>query len=120
VNARSPFCVERTTPTVGRAVVAVRGDLDLFTAPRLRDALIGASELGARHVIVDLTAVTFIDSTALGVLIGAAKRLHTAGGALDLVCPNQDIRRLVQLTGLDSVFVVYASLSQATEAPQTP
>jgi anti-sigma B factor antagonist len=116
VNARAPFVVESTTPSVGRAVVIIRGDLDLFTAPRLHDALVGAIELGARHVVADLTDVTFIDSTALGVLIRAAKELRAAGGALDLVCPNQDIRRLVQLTGLDSVFILYTSLQEAMSA----
>lgn len=116
MNARAPFVVESTTPSVGRAVVAIRGDLDLFTAPRLHDALVGSLELGARHVLADLTDVTFIDSTALGVLIRAAKELRAAGGELDLVCPNQDIRRLVQLTGLDSVFILYTSLQEAMDA----
>ena len=97
-------------------MVAIRGDLDLFTAPRLHDALIGSIELGARHVVADLTEVSFIDSTALGVLIRAAKELRAAGGALDLVCPDVDIRRLVQLTGLDSVFIVFASLPEAMSA----
>jgi anti-sigma B factor antagonist len=72
--------------------------------------------LGARYVVADLTEVTFIDSTALGVLIRAAKKLRVTGGALDLVCPNQDIRRLVQLTGLDSVFTLYTGLQEAMSA----
>ena len=88
----------------------------LHRASTPQDALVGSLELGARHVLADLTDVTFIDSTALGVLIRAAKELRAAGGELDLVCPNQDIRRLVQLTGLDSVFILYTSLQEAMDA----
>jgi anti-sigma B factor antagonist len=91
-------------PSLGRAVVTVRGELDVFTAPRLHETIAQGIELGARYLVVDLGEVTFIDSTALGVLIGA------------VVCQNQNVRRVLELTGLDSVFAIHATLAEALSA----
>jgi anti-sigma B factor antagonist len=115
-NGGRPFRIEVTTLALGQATVTVRGELDLFTAPRLHEALAQSIDLGARRVVVDLARVTFIDSTALGVLIGVGKRLRAGEGSLDIVCQNGNVRRVLELTGLDAVFAVHASLTGALGA----
>ena len=69
--------------------------------------------------MVDLAAVTFIDSTALGVLIGAAKRLQATDGSLAIVCLNEKIRRLFEIGGLDRVFAIYESRDEALSEAAT-
>ena len=115
-TARRPFRVQVTTLALGQAVVTVRGELDLFTAPRLHDALERGVELGGRHIVVDLTKVSFIDSTALGVLIGVGKQLRTSRGSLNIVCQDGNVRRVLALTRLDSVFAIHARLQGALSA----
>ncbi|HUK77354.1 MAG TPA: STAS domain-containing protein [Thermoleophilia bacterium] len=114
-NGGRPFRIEVTTLALGQAAITVRGELDLFTAPRLHDALAQSIELGARRVVVDLARVTFIDSTALGVLIGVGKELRAGEGSLDIVCQNGNVRRVLELTGLDAVFAVHATLTGALD-----
>ena len=98
----------------------VRGELDLYTAPQLHAALDEATDGGARHLAVDLAEVAFIDSTALGVLIGASKRLHSKEGALAIVCRHEKIRRVFQITGLDQVLAMHTSRDEAlSAAPQS-
>ena len=111
-----PFRVEMTTLALGQATVTVRGELDVFTAPRLHDALAQSVELGARRIVVDLARVTFIDSTALGVLIRVGRELRAGDGSLDLVCQNDNVRRVLELTGLDAVFAIHSSLAGALDA----
>ena len=94
----------------------MRGELDLFTAPRLQEALERSIDLGARRVVVDLARVTFIDSTALGVLIGVGRQLRAGEGSLDLVCQNGNVRRVLEITGLDAVFALHTSLAGALDA----
>ncbi len=66
-----------------------------------------------RHIIVNLTAVDYLDSTALGVLIGGLKRLRERDGILDLICPNPRIKRIFEITGLDKIFDIYATEEEA-------
>lgn len=90
----------------GRYEVYVHGELDLSTAPQLREALMGlASEQGA-VVTVDLAGVTFVDSTGLTVLIGGLKRLRQCGGDLNLRSPAPGTRRVLEITGLTAVFAI--------------
>ena len=88
-------------------VVVVRGELDFGTAPRLRDVLVRRAMDGGQHVVVDLSAVEFLDSTGLGVLVGALKRYRTFGGDLYLVVTTERIRAVFELTGLTAAFTVY-------------
>ena len=87
------------------AVLEVAGELDLAYAGELRDKLAEASTPGG-HVVVDLGRVEFLDSTALGVLVAAAKRLHGTGGELVVRSPRPHIRRVFELTGLDRVLAL--------------
>jgi anti-sigma B factor antagonist len=120
VDAGPPFRVELIVPSLGHAVVALRGELDLFTAPRFQEVLLEGVDHGARRVIVDLSDVTFVDSTALGVLIGAGKRLRDLEGSFGIVCPPGSVRRLLELTSLDHIIDIYASRAEAlNEAPSS-
>jgi anti-sigma B factor antagonist len=87
----------------GRHVVSVDGELDLTAAPDLRDAIHAAIDAGAVTVVVDLNEVTFIDSTAIGVLLGARERLRRSGCALEIVCGEPNVVRILEIVGMRSV-----------------
>lgn len=92
-------------------VVEVRGDLDVLTAPRLRDRLAELIDGGSRDVRVDLRPCDFVDSSGLSALVTAMKRARTAGGDVSLVCPKGNIRRLIEIVALDQVFTLHDDLS---------
>ncbi|HKC22130.1 MAG TPA: STAS domain-containing protein [Gaiellaceae bacterium] len=96
-------------------VVAAGGELDLFTSERLREKLADVLELGGRRILVDLTGVSFMDSTALGVLVGAGKELQASGGQMVLVADDPRVKRVIEITGLARVFRVEASLPEAVQ-----
>ena len=96
-------------------VVAVTGEVDIFTAPEFKSRINDAIEDGRDLVIVDLSGATFIDSSSLGVLIGAHRRLKGHGGALIVVCENEAIVKTFKITGLDGVFTLVASLPEALD-----
>jgi anti-sigma B factor antagonist len=97
-------------------VLRVSGEIDVATAPRLRQRLVTLADEGTRVVVVDLSAVSFVDSTALGVLVSGAKRLRGDGGDLRLVVTEPHIAKVFAITGLDDVFALYASAEQAISA----
>jgi anti-sigma B factor antagonist len=99
-----------------RHVLAVRGEIDLFTAPELKQVLAESIEAGRVRIIVDLTETTFLDSTALGVLIGAVKRLRSRDGALAIVNVDENITKTFEITGLDQIFTILPSREAAVEA----
>ena len=99
-----------------RHIVAVRGEIDLFTAPDLKSALSEAIESGHTRIVVDLTDTTFLDSTALGVLIGAIKRLRSRGGRLTIVNVDDNIAKTFEITGLDQIFPISATRDEAVAA----
>lgn len=99
-----------TRPHGDITVLEVSGEVDVATAPQLRTRLIELTTQGCRSVAIDFTSVSFIDSTGLGVLVGARRRLAEAGGVLDLVVPDGHIRELFAITGLDGVFTIVASV----------
>jgi anti-sigma B factor antagonist len=96
----------------GVAVLAVGGEADVVTAPQIRDALFAISERSP-VVIVDFTDLSFIDSTALGVLIVARKRFGEAGGEVRLVGLQPHIRKVFDITGLTESFPIHVSLDEA-------
>ena len=95
-------------------VVGVVGEVDLYTAPRLKERLADLAGRGRSHLVVDLTSVEFMDSTGLGVLIGALKRCKESGGSLALVAPREPVMKVLAITGLDKVFPVHDSVEDAT------
>jgi anti-sigma B factor antagonist len=94
-------------------VVVVRGEIDLFTAPDFKHHVSEAIDAGVSHVVVDLTQTTFIDSSSLGVLIGAHRRLKLRGGTLTIVCDNEAITKTFRITGLDGVFTLVPRIDDA-------
>ena len=94
-------------------VVTVGGEIDLFTVPEFKQHMNAAIDTGASSVVVDLTATTFIDSSSLGVLIGAHRRLKGRGGALTVVCSQDAIVKTFRITGLDGVFRIVGTLDEA-------
>jgi anti-sigma B factor antagonist len=91
----------------GISTVSVAGEVDLATAPELKEALTEVVNDGARGVLVDLSNATFIDSTTLGVLMSAVKRLRPAGGELAIACNDANIRKIFEITLLDRVFAIF-------------
>jgi len=94
-------------------VIALSGEVDLYTAPEFKQHLLDVIAQGARQVVVDLTDTTFIDSTTLGVLVGGVKRLRPNGGQLSIVCSDRNITKIFEITGLDRVFTIYGSRDEA-------
>ena len=96
-------------------VVAVTGEIDLFTAPAFKDRVMAPIEADVDRVVVDLTGTTFIDSSSLGVLIGANRRLKARGGRLVVACDTAAIVKTFKITGLDNVFALVPSVDAARE-----
>ncbi len=96
-------------------LVAVTGEIDLFTAPEYKQRMSEPIDAGRTNLIVDLTGTTFIDSSSLGVLIGAHRRLKLRGGSLVVVCENEAIVKTFRITGLDGVFTLVSSVDEALE-----
>jgi anti-sigma B factor antagonist len=88
------------------ALVTVSGELDLATAPRLREELIAMVSRDIRTVTVDMSGLEFIDSTGLAVLISGLKRLRQCGGDLTLQSPSSKTMKVLEITGLTRVFVI--------------
>ena len=95
---------------LGFHVVEVSGEIDVYTAPKLREAIIKAVDRGHTRLIVDIERVAFLDSTGLGVLVGALKRVRADGGSLDIVCTSDRLLRIFDITGLDRVFQIHGSV----------
>lgn len=105
---------DRSQP--GAHVIAVSGEVDIFTAPELKRAIGTAIDSGARAIIVDLTETRFLDSTALGVLIGAVKRLRLVDGRMVIVNTEPSTAKTFEITGLDQIFEIVADRPAALAA----
>jgi anti-sigma B factor antagonist len=95
------------------AVIALAGEVDLYTCPELKEELLRVIADGATLVVVDLTATTFIDSTALGVLLRGVERLRGVDGRLAVVCVDPNMTKIFEVTGLDRVFSIHPSREAA-------
>ncbi|GAA3730610.1 anti-sigma B factor antagonist [Spinactinospora alkalitolerans] len=91
------------------AIVAVRGEIDLYTAPHLHSELVDALDDGASRLLVDMSGVEFCDSTGMNVLLSAMKRSREKEGDLELVAPRPAVMKILQITGLDGVFTIHES-----------
>jgi len=112
VEADVPLAVDSPSPEC--RVVAAGGEIDAHTAPRLRGQLHKVlAEPGVTHLVIDLSSATFLDSSALGVLVGALKRMKEADGQLDIVLPTSPLRRIFEITALDRVLVLHETRAEA-------
>jgi anti-sigma B factor antagonist len=94
-------------------VIELGGEVDLYTAPEFKERMVELIESGKKRIVVDLSDATFIDSTTLGVLVGGVKRLRPSSGALALVCTDENITKIFEITGLDRVFPIHATREDA-------
>jgi len=95
----------------GGAVLRIEGELDMATAPELEEALLGAGF--DRRLVIDLTGCTFLDSSAVRVLVSSARDSEAAGGSLALVAPDARILRVLQISGVDTMLPVHPTLDAA-------
>lgn len=106
--------VQVTTEDVGTlTVVQVAGEIDVASADRLRERVGLVLSRGRTDLVVDLTGVTFMDSTGLGLLVGTLKRVRLAGGRLQLVVDSERLLKVFRITGLTSVFTIHDTLDAA-------
>lgn len=106
----------RTKNIEDTEVVEVSGELEMHAAPELRAELQRVCAVEKPRVLIDLSQVSFIDSTGIGVLVGGLKRAREAGGALVLVCPVPRLRRIFEITGLLQALPMYQTRTAAMEA----
>ena len=97
----------------GRSVVAVSGELAVYTAPDLEERLAALVDEGKSEIVVDLTYVTFMDSTGLGLLIKVLKWTREKGGSLDVVVNSEKVLKVFRITGLDGVIPLHNSVDAA-------
>jgi anti-sigma B factor antagonist len=110
------FHLDTVGPIGDCAVLRVTGEVDVYTAPLLREQMRELPAKGAVHLIADLSRVDFLDSTGLGALVGGLKRLREAGGSLALVISTPRILRIFQITGLTKALAVQPSVADAITA----
>ena len=100
----------------GKTIVAVGGEIDVYTAPKLRDKISELVATGAYHIVVDMHEVEFLDSTGLGVLVGGLKKVRAHDGTLRLVCNQDRLLKIFRITGLAKVFVIFGTTDEALAA----
>lgn len=105
----------RIEPDETGCTITLGGEVDVYTAPRLKDALVEQLESGCTDMVVNLDGVGFIDSSGLGVLVGALRRAKENGGSVRLVCSRENILKIFRITGLDKVFPIFAEPGDARQ-----
>lgn len=113
MNVIAEFDVKTEPQDDGVHVLAVSGELDAATAPRLSEALEAIIDSEAESVLVDLSECSFIDSTGLGVVVTARTRLLDEGRRFELCCAGAQARRILEITGLDDVFGLFETRDAA-------
>ncbi|MGO9321540.1 MAG: STAS domain-containing protein [Solirubrobacteraceae bacterium] len=108
----APFAIDRRELDRRTSVISVEGDLDLASAPRLKWMLLDALEEGHSQLILDLSRATFMDSTALGVLVGVNRSLDDRG-TLAIVCAHANLLKIFELSGMDGAFAISSTLAHA-------
>jgi anti-sigma B factor antagonist len=102
-----------TSEVDGATIIAVGGEIDVYTAPKLRDKITELVADGVYDIIVDMEAVEFLDSTGLGVLVGGLKKVRAHDGSLQLICTQDRLLKIFRITGLSKVFVIHDSADGA-------
>lgn len=98
----------------GIPVLGVTGEIDVFTAPEFKNAINRAIESGTTDLVIDLTQVSYMDSSGFGTLLGATKRVRPKGGSISLVGCSEAIERMMKITRLDTVFNLFATIDEAS------
>ena len=98
----------------GATILAVEGEIDVYTAPKLRDKITELVGEGVYHMIIDMGGVEFLDSTGLGVLVGGLKKVRAHDGSLQLICNQERLLKIFRITGLSKVFTIHESAEAAS------
>ena len=105
------------SPAGGVGVLAAGGEIDYATSPLLHEHIAGHIKAGPRHLIIDLSAATFIDSTAIGVLMGAVGSLRDAcDGTLAVVCVDENVLKILEISGVQAAIAMYRTREEALSA----
>lgn len=110
------FRLETVDAGADRAVLRVWGEVDVYTAPMLRERVMDLAAKGAVHVLLDMRGVEFLDSTGLGALVACLKRLRTQDGSMGLSLESERILRIFRITGLTQVFTPHPTVAAAVDA----
>lgn len=102
-----------TRQSDGRTIVAVGGEIDVYTAPKLRDRISELVSAGNYDLVIDMEGVDFLDSTGLGVLVGGLKKVRAHDGSMELICNQDRLLKIFRITGLAKVFTIHASEAAA-------
>ena len=108
----NPFAIIEQRPDEATAIISCSGELDLSTAPQLKWRLVDVLEAGLEAIVVDLGEVVFMDSTALGVLVGVRRSLDV-GARFAIVCTHPGVLNIFQISGLDGAFEIFATRDEA-------
>ena len=106
----------QTREVDSRTIVAVGGEIDVYTAPKLRDKITELVADGVYDIVIDMEEVEFLDSTGLGVLVGGLKKGRAHDGTMELICSQDRLLKIFRLTGLAKVFTIHDSESAALGA----
>lgn len=104
------FKVDKADGKGSTPVVSVQGEIDVYSSPKLKEKIMEVLEGGAARFAVDLTNVSYIDSTGLGVLIGSLRRAREKNGDVVLVFSSKRLKRIFEITGLDKNFTIFENL----------
>ncbi len=97
----------------GSTFIEVGGEIDVYTAPKLRDKITELVGNGNYHLVIDMERVDFLDSTGLGVLVGGLKKVRAHDGSMQLICNQERLLKIFRITGLAKVFTIHASQADA-------
>ena len=104
-----------TTKRGDASILTLHGEIDVYTAPRLRQAIVDLVEAGEHRIVVDMEKVDFLDSTGLGVLVGGLKRVKTNEGTLAIVVTQDKILKIFEIIGLNRVFPIARTVDDALQ-----
>jgi anti-sigma B factor antagonist len=102
-----------TRQEAGNTIIEVGGEIDVYTAPKLRDKITELVGSGNYHLVIDMEKVDFLDSTGLGVLVGGLKKVRAHDGSMRLICNQERLLKIFRITGLAKVFVIHSSQADA-------
>ena len=106
--------ISTRSPSNETRIIDVEGEIDVYTSTQLKEQIVDTISEGVRYVVMNLAKVEYLDSTGLGVLIGALKRLREKQGNLVIVSPSMRIMRIFEITGLYKIFTIYETEAEAS------
>jgi len=103
----------------GVDVLKLRGEIDVYTAPDLKVAVTGMVTEGVNHLVIDMTQVSYMDSSAFGVLLSALKTVKPLGGSVNLAGCSPSVEKILGLTKLDTIFILHKTLEDAVASAKS-